>query len=319
MNNGSWQAIDNLTTDINYAQVSPSVAIGSNDVIHVTWYAYYSGSTTIYQIRYVKYNGSWQTIENLTTETYDQSFPVVTVDAHNYVHIVFMGAYSGSPTYTQVRHIMYNGSWQAIENVTNEVYNQQYPLIVIDHNDVYHVVFRGLSAASPTYYQIRYMKKTSGIWSYITDITADSASNTRPNLILSSRLSGTMVVYMYGTTGHAYCSMVEPFVSTYSGTDVGFLDSPDMGDTHPFTSATPVAYTVQSPITPGVYYWRVAAKDPSGANCYGNWTPVQSFTVSGMKIYNGSTWDYKPAKYYDGIGWTAKTVKVYNGTQWVIK
>src|SRR5680860_476533 len=63
--------------------------------------------------------------------------------------------------------------------------------------------------------------------------------------------------YSIGTT--------TPTVNIFSATDAGFLDYPDEGDTHPFTSGTPVDYTVQTAdkLSSGTYYWRARAIDPS--------------------------------------------------------
>lgn len=93
-----------------------------------------------------------------------------------------------------------------------------------------------------------------------------------------------------GGTSNAYVDHVRitvyysgaTFLDKFSVTpDAGFLDYPDVGDTHPFTSATAVTYTVQGgdALTYGTYYWRVAGMDPSGTNSYGEWSSTYSFTV----------------------------------------
>ncbi|HRN86081.1 MAG TPA: hypothetical protein PK863_02015 [Candidatus Dojkabacteria bacterium] len=71
-----------------------------------------------------------------------------------------------------------------------------------------------------------------------------------------------------------------PLIDAVSGTDAGFLDSPDESDTDPFTSGTAVAYTVQSALDPDTYYWRVRGLDPSGSNSYGAWSSIRSFTIT---------------------------------------
>lgn len=70
-----------------------------------------------------------------------------------------------------------------------------------------------------------------------------------------------------------------PLINAVSGTDAGFLDSPDESDTDPFTSGTAVAYTVQSALDLDTYYWRVRGLDPSGSNTYGAWATTRSFTI----------------------------------------
>lgn len=68
------------------------------------------------------------------------------------------------------------------------------------------------------------------------------------------------------------------------------------------------------------YFWRVRGIDPGGSNTWGAWSSTWSFTVAGgIKVWNGSTWGYKPAKVWNGTVWVAKPIKVWNGTTWAIK
>jgi|GEM_PF-2017693 hypothetical protein len=64
-----------------------------------------------------------------------------------------------------------------------------------------------------------------------------------------------------------------PLISAFSVTDAGFSDG------HPFTSGNAVDYTVQSSLSIGIYYWRVAAIDPLGRNIYGAWSETRSLEV----------------------------------------
>ena len=80
-NTGFWQSIENLTSE-EYGQFSSSIAIDSNNNIHIVWTGKHPDSASYNQIRYIKYTTSWQPIENLTSgsggwefEGYDQSSP----------------------------------------------------------------------------------------------------------------------------------------------------------------------------------------------------------------------------------------------------
>ncbi|USN88639.1 MAG: DUF2341 domain-containing protein [Candidatus Nomurabacteria bacterium] len=80
--------------------------------------------------------------------------------------------------------------------------------------------------------------------------------------------------------------------STYnSGSDAGFANLSNGGDTTPFTSGDTVTYTTQpgSPFTNGVtYWWRARAKDPNGDDSWSPWSQPDSFTVdTGLSV---STW-----------------------------
>lgn len=67
-----------------------------------------------------------------------------------------------------------------------------------------------------------------------------------------------------------------------SGTDSGFANPDNGGDTDPFTSGENIQYTVQAgdALAVDTYYWRVRGKDPSGSNTYGDWSSTRSFDVA---------------------------------------
>lgn len=65
-----------------------------------------------------------------------------------------------------------------------------------------------------------------------------------------------------------------PLISASSATDAGFTSG------HPFASATPIDYTVQSALTaPDTYYWRVRAAR-TGSTDWGDWSSIRSFDVT---------------------------------------
>ncbi len=75
----------------------------------------------------------------------------------------------------------------------------------------------------------------------------------------------------------------QPLVSRVSGTDAGFVNTVNGGDTDPFTSGQKVNYTVQAGdalTNVSTYYYRARAKDPSGGNAYGVWSTTRSFTLA---------------------------------------
>lgn len=65
-----------------------------------------------------------------------------------------------------------------------------------------------------------------------------------------------------------------PLLSELSATDAGFTAN------HPFASATPIDFTVQSALTADTYYWRVRAVR-AGSTDYGDWSSIRSFDVAG--------------------------------------
>jgi len=69
-----WQ-IDNVWQENGYDQLYPSIAVDSNDYIHVVWQGKYPDSPDCWQIRYREYTSSWESVENLTSATVNQSHP----------------------------------------------------------------------------------------------------------------------------------------------------------------------------------------------------------------------------------------------------
>lgn len=67
------------------------------------------------------------------------------------------------------------------------------------------------------------------------------------------------------------------YVDAESTADAGFANQDNGGDTHPFTEGDQHAYTVQSSLDNGTYYWRVRAADGDG---FGDWSEIRSFVVN---------------------------------------
>jgi len=63
--------------------------------------------------------------------------------------------------------------------------------------------------------------------------------------------------------------------------DAGFLNTVNGGDTHPFTEAEKISYTVQvgDALDAGTYYWKARANDPLGTDLWSDWTTQRSFII----------------------------------------
>ena len=69
-------------------------------------------------------------------------------------------------------------------------------------------------------------------------------------------------------------------IDAVSGTDAGFANTVDGGDTDPFTSGQQASYTLQTALTVGItYYVRVRATDPNGSTTYGSWSPSRTIDI----------------------------------------
>ncbi len=207
----SWGSIENLTSG-DYHQYEPSMAIDSNDYLHVVWDGYHSGSPDYNQIRYRKYTSSWGSIENLTSGDYDQLEPYIALDGNDYLHIVWYGYHSGSQSYYQIRYRKYTDSWQTIETLTSGDYYQMCPSIAVDGDNYLYLVWHGKHADSPNYYQIRQIKY-DGSWGNVENLTSAGTHQRCPNLIWamhpdkrSKTGTGYAFIWVDGTTVKYYAS-----------------------------------------------------------------------------------------------------------------
>jgi hypothetical protein len=119
-----------------------------------------------------------------------------------------------------------------------------------------------------------------------------------------------------------------------SGTWFGDVQEIDVSTTPAgwsWTSQNPKVYQTMSvpttTLTSGLGYhwqaWLTGTMAVGLASSFGgNSESAVDFTVGSavagqIKIYNGSTWVWKPVKVWNGSTWTTKTLRYWNGTSWV--
>lgn len=171
-----WGTVTRLST---YAgmdethQNDPSIAIASNDYLHVTWAGCATGYETWRQIWYRKYIASWGTVTRLTTLTTisQPSNPCVTVDSNGYPHVVWGGRFTGD-NWGQIYYTKYISSWSTPIIIStysgmDDYSHQNEPCIAVDSSDYLHVVWNGRATGFPDDDQIWYAKYTT---SWITPV-----------------------------------------------------------------------------------------------------------------------------------------------------
>jgi len=160
-------------------QINPSIAVDSQDNLHIVWQGKV-GTSTVYQIRYRKYDGFWQTIENLTNnEERNQETPVIAVDSQNNLHLAWI---DGRNIYYRVG---VNGNWGDVEIVKDYKYRwERYSSIsqfsfAIDNQNVLHFVwFETIPIGWGSSINIlHYLKGSSGNWSEAENLTTVDLQN----------------------------------------------------------------------------------------------------------------------------------------------
>lgn len=137
----SWGDIQELVWHADHQYYHPSIAVDSNDYLHVA----YSGGGWFggyYYLYYIKYTDSWQTPEILFGPYYTQGSTSIAIDSNNDIHIAWMSRYSDSPTYYQIRYIKNTSdAWGDIDNLTSDSRHQYHPSIALDSNDYVYIVW----------------------------------------------------------------------------------------------------------------------------------------------------------------------------------
>jgi len=99
---------------------SSSIAVDSNDYIHVVWQGKAVGFHVHTWIWYNKYDGAWAGPVRISTYdgmgvTFDQYYPSVAVDAFNAVHVLWYGKATGYGGTNRVWYAKYVTSWDTPE------------------------------------------------------------------------------------------------------------------------------------------------------------------------------------------------------------
>jgi hypothetical protein len=188
---GSILDITNYTTAV-YHQFIPTIAVDTNDNVHIAWYGQHASSTVNYQIRYRNStNGvTWNPTVNITWGSfYDQAVPVLVINNSNYVNIVWQGKYASSGTGSkfQIRNISKNPNtavWGRITNITTLTTEQNHPTITVDTADLTRVIWNSKTGGS--YYQIYCKNCTGHTWGATWNLTTGSHHHYYPNAIYAN-------------------------------------------------------------------------------------------------------------------------------------
>ncbi len=134
-----------LVTDVDGTQSTLTMAICSDNNIHLTWSGQGTGSdTSNYDIHYRKKTSTWQSVELITDGSNAQFNSNIAIDSDDNIHLVWNGR--GYDDYTAQNQILYRKrttTWGTLVQLTNIDASQTRPSIAIDSDDNIHVVWRG--------------------------------------------------------------------------------------------------------------------------------------------------------------------------------
>jgi len=179
-----WQPQE-AVTDENADQEHPSIAVDSNDNLHIVWLGLGWGTNTgYYNIQYRRRTSSgWQSREAVSDIDANQLVPMIAIDDDDNVHVVWRG--TGWGTNTGYHNIQYrkrtSTGWEPQEAVTDKDADQVNPSIAIDSGGNVHVVWFGKGwGTNTTNWNIQYKRRTSSGWGSREAVTDKNADQTHP-------------------------------------------------------------------------------------------------------------------------------------------
>jgi len=132
---GAWGAIFDVTSG-NYTQDFVSLAVDSQDNVHVTWRGTDATSPTVSQIKYVEYNkatATWGTVVTFSNEQYSrgQYNSYIAIDSSDHIRIVWNGRINSPNSNYVLRYVENLGSgWSAPTALTDDVVDNQYANLI---------------------------------------------------------------------------------------------------------------------------------------------------------------------------------------------
>jgi outer membrane protein assembly factor BamB len=178
----TWGEPVNLTDDSSYNQHYPSLAIDSNDNLHVVWSAGGKGTSVDEQVSYINstdVGSTWSGIQVLTDEANDGDdmwYPSIAINSTDSVHVVYM-CEDYANGYDQILHQESDdggiswSTWTSDAITSDSSYNQKNPCLAIDDNDVLHVSWYGDNQNTKD--QVGY-SYNDGSWSVVEWLTTDT-------------------------------------------------------------------------------------------------------------------------------------------------
>ena len=174
VNDGTWQTpvrIGWFAGSEIYPQTYPSIAIDSNDYIHLAWQGTRVGFSTM-QIHYSNYTTSWSTpikVSDGGQENRAQGWPDIAIDTNDHIHVVWMGE-SDDYFIGEIHQIWYSslhGTWETPLRISTApgmgAFGHADVAMAISSDDHLHVTWSGLATGHTTFPQIWYALN-DGAW-----------------------------------------------------------------------------------------------------------------------------------------------------------
>lgn len=189
----TWSTEQALTSGPAYSGF-PSIAVDSNDLIHVVWYGF---DGRAYQIFYSRFDGlAWSPARQLSQGFPDSVNPAIALDGSNIVHVAW---YKNNGRTYQIYVVNSTRDWDnqvVISSGESDSYN---PTIAIDRQNTVHVVWDKLIEGAT---QLFYGRFDRNRWRPQLQLTSGSSSAENPSLAVDA--AGNLVVFYDKRDGEIY-------------------------------------------------------------------------------------------------------------------
>ena len=147
----SWSSSKRFTWHTQNS-ASPVIAADSSDTLHVLWCDYSKYDWEIYYKRSVDGGLSWSSTKRLTWGTGDSSYPAVTVDTSDNIHIVWNEGAHGNPEIYYKKSTNGGLVWSKSKRITWTTGESMYPAITTYSGNSVHVVWQDDTPGQITIY-----------------------------------------------------------------------------------------------------------------------------------------------------------------------
>jgi len=182
----TWSPLKRLTWT-EYTSAQPTIAVDSNNSIHLAYYEQTTYSTEIFYRRSTDGGSSWSPPSRLTYTPGTSAQPDMVIDSSNVIHLIYLD--DSNPL--DVTEIFYTSSsnggvtWSAPLRLTYTLDYSLLPALAVDAGDNLHLVWR---ESSPGNWEIfyKYMSQATKNWTPAKRITWTSTPSNVPDVCADS-------------------------------------------------------------------------------------------------------------------------------------
>jgi len=163
----------------------PSVAIDSNNHIHIVWWDETPGISEIYYKRSIDGGTTWGAVKRLTWTSGWSYYPTIAIDSSDHIHVVWEDYAPGNAEIYHKKSTDGGTTWSANKRLTWTSDNSYVPVIAIDSSDTLHVVWYDETSDNS---EIYYKNSTDGgtTWSTTQRLTWTSDFSYDPVMAIDS-------------------------------------------------------------------------------------------------------------------------------------